>query len=345
MPVGTQGTVKSLNQDQLLHEINAQIILGNTYHLYLRPGLDILKKQGGLHQFTKWPRPMLTDSGGYQVYSLSGKRKISEEGVTFSSHIDGSKHFFSPEKAIDIQRCIGADIIMAFDECTPFPCEYKYAQSSLDLTERWLSRCFQHFDETKPLYAHNQLLVPIVQGSVYRDLRHRAAEHIASLDHPVNAIGGLSVGEPSEQLYEYTELVCNILPEAGARYLMGVGTPADILTCIDLGVDMFDCVLPTRNARHGLIYTSSGLVNIKNRKWADSSEPIDAESPVQLLRTHSKAYLRHLIICKELLGAQLASLQNLTFYSKLTETARHMIEANRFSTWKDQMMKIVTTKL
>ncbi|NND34527.1 MAG: tRNA guanosine(34) transglycosylase Tgt [Saprospiraceae bacterium] len=345
MPVGTQGSVKSLNQHQLLYDIKAQIILGNTYHLYLRPGLEILQNQGGLHQFINWPRPILTDSGGYQVYSLSATRRINDDGVTFSSHIDGSKHFFSPEKAVDIQRIIGADIIMAFDECTPFPCNHKYAQDSLDLTEQWLDRCLKHFKATNPLYGHEQMLVPIVQGSVYHDLRRRAADHIASLDHPVTAIGGLSVGEPAEQLYEITDLVCSLLPKTGGRYLMGVGTPADILNCIDLGIDMFDCVLPTRNARHGLIYTSEGRVNIKNRKWADCADPIDPNSPLELLRSHSKAYLRHLIISKELLGAQLASLQNLSFYEELTAMARQMIKINRFPIWKDEMLRLVTTKL
>jgi queuine tRNA-ribosyltransferase len=345
MPVGTQGTVKSLNQLQLQNDIDAQIILGNTYHLYLRPGLEILRNQGGLHRFINWPLPILTDSGGYQVYSLSHRRKITEEGVTFASHIDGSKHFFSPENAIKIQRTIGADIIMAFDECTPFPCDHGYAARSLDLTQRWLERCYAHFDQTDALYGHRQHLVPIVQGSVYRDLRVRAAEFIAELAQPIAAIGGLSVGEPIEQLYEMAALVCEILPRQGARYLMGVGTPADLLTCIDLGVDMFDCVLPTRNARHGLIYTSAGLLNIKNRKWADCAEPIDENSSIALLRNHSKAYLRHLMISKEMLGAQLASLQNLSFYTNLTKMARQMIEEDRFPSWKEEMMKVVTTKL
>jgi len=345
MPVGTQGTVKSLNQPQLLHDVKAQIILGNTYHLYLRPGLEVMENAGGLHKFINWPRPMLTDSGGYQVYSLSSRRKINEEGVTFASHIDGSRHTFTPERAIEIQRIIGADIIMAFDECTPFPCDHRYAEKSLGLTHRWLDRCFDYFDQTQPLYGHNQILAPIIQGSVYRDLRIRSAEHVGAMEKSVTAIGGLSVGEPAEQLYEMTELVCGIIPQSVARYLMGVGTPADLLTCVSLGIDMFDCVLPTRNARHGLIYTSQGLVNIRNRKWADNYEPIDSSSTCELLRSHSKAYLRHLIISKEMLGAQLASLQNLTFYSNLMSTAREMIKENRFEGWRDEMMKVVTTKL
>ncbi|MCB0686063.1 MAG: tRNA guanosine(34) transglycosylase Tgt [Saprospiraceae bacterium] len=345
MPVGTQGTVKGVNQHQLAREVNAQIILGNTYHLYLRPGLEIMQSIGGLHQFINWHRPILTDSGGYQVYSLSARRKITEEGATFASHIDGSKHTFSPERAIEIQRIIGADIIMAFDECTPYPCDKHYATKSLDLTHRWLDRCLSFFADSTPLYGHKQLLAPIVQGSVYPDLRTKSAQRIAALDSTISAIGGLSVGEPPEMLYEMTGLVCNILPKSGARYLMGVGTPADLLHCMALGVDMFDCVLPTRNARHGLIYTSEGLLNIKNRKWADCPAPIDKNSPIELLRTHSKAYLRHLIVSKEMLGAQLASLQNLSFYTSLMSEARKMIKENRFHLWMNDMLNIVTTKL
>lgn len=345
MPVGTQGTVKSLNQNQVRSDVNAQIILGNTYHLFLRPGLDILQAMGGLHRFINWSLPILTDSGGYQVYSLSARRKITEEGVTFSSHIDGSRHNFSPERVVEIQRIIGADIIMAFDECTPYPCEHRYASNSVDLTHRWLKRCMNHFDSTAPLYGHPQILAPIVQGSTYPDLRRKSAEHIGSLGCPVTAIGGLSVGEPSDDLYKMTDLVCGILPSSGARYLMGVGTPADLLQCISLGIDMFDCVLPTRNARHGLIYTSRGLVNIRNKKWADCAEPIDENSPVDLLRGHTKSYLRHLIISKEMLGAQLATLQNLSFYTGLMSTARKMIQEQRFPIWKEEMLQVVTTRL
>ncbi len=345
MPVGTQGTVKSLNQNQVRRDVNAQIILGNTYHLFLRPGLEILQAMGGLHRFIDWSLPILTDSGGYQVYSLSARRKITEEGVTFSSHIDGSRHNFSPERVVEIQRIIGADIIMAFDECTPYPCEHRYAGNSLDLTHRWLKRCMNHFDSTAPLYGHPQILAPIVQGSTYPDLRRKSAEHIGSLGCPVTAIGGLSVGEPSDDLYKMTDLVCGILPSSGARYLMGVGTPADLLQCISLGIDMFDCVLPTRNARHGLIYTSRGLVNIRNKKWADCAEPIDENSPVDLLRGHTKSYLRHLIISKEMLGAQLATLQNLSFYTGLMSTARKMIQEQRFPIWKEEMLQVVTTRL
>lgn len=345
MPVGTQGTVKSLNQMQLADEVQAQIILGNTYHLYLRPGLEILESMGGLHRFINWSRPMLTDSGGYQVYSLSARRKISEKGVQFSSHIDGSRHSFTPERAIEIQRIIGADIIMTFDECTPYPCDKEYASKSLDLTHRWLDRCLKYFDQSGSLYGHGQVLVPIVQGSVYSDLRRQSAEQIAALDLDISAIGGLSVGEPSEILYDITGQVCGILPKKGARYLMGVGTPADLLHCISLGIDMFDCVLPTRNARHGLIYTSKGLVNIKNRKWADSKEAIDDDSEIPLLQKHTKAYLRHLITSKEMLGAQLATLQNLSFYTKLMREARKMIRENRFNSWREEMLAVVTTRL
>jgi len=345
MPVGTQGTVKSLNQYQLKEEVRTQIILGNTYHLFLRPGLDILEALGGLHRFMDWDMPILTDSGGYQVYSLSARRKITEEGVTFSSHIDGSRHQFTPERAIEIQRIIGADIIMALDECTPYPCDHRYAGKSLDLTHRWLDRCIEYFNSGKPKYEHQQILAPIVQGSIYPDLRKRSAEHIGGLGFPVNAIGGLSVGEPSHELYEMTGLVCQILPAGSARYLMGVGTPADLLHGISLGIDMFDCVLPTRNARHGLIYTSKGLVNIKNRKWAAAKEPIDERSPVELLRRHSKGYLRHLIVSNEMLGAQLASLQNLSFYTQLMNKARETIKQNRFHIWKEEMLEIVTTRL
>lgn len=345
MPVGTVGSVKGINQDQLVHDIQAQIILGNTYHLYLRPGDEILSEVGGLHQFIGWEKPMLTDSGGYQVYSLSGTRKIKEEGVTFTSHIDGSKHFFSPEKAIDVQRRIGADIIMAFDECTPYPCDKSYARSSMKMTHRWLKRCMEHMLTQPSLHGYQQTLAPIVQGSVYPDLRKESAEEISQYEAIIYAIGGLSVGEPHEDMYSMTDLVCNILPTQKARYLMGVGTPANLLECIGLGVDMFDCVLPTRNARHGMIYTSEGLLNIKNRKWATCFDPIDPNSTVEALRHHTKAYLRHLIISREYLGAQLASLQNLSFYTHLMSEARSSIRQGIFLSWKSDMMQIVTRRL
>jgi len=345
MPVGTLGTVKGVHQRDLEQEVRAQIILGNTYHLYLRPGTDVLQKAGGLHRFNGWNRPILTDSGGYQVYSLSHRRKISEEGVTFQSHIDGSAHFFSPERAIDIQRAIGADIIMAFDECTPYPCDYAYARSSMELTHRWLDRCCRRFDSTEPLYGYSQALFPIVQGSTYKDLRKISAETIASFGREANAIGGLSVGEPAEEMYEMTELVCGILPEDKPRYLMGVGTPENILECIALGVDMFDCVLPTRNARHGMLYTAKGIINIKNAKWKEDLSPIDEEGPCHTSRFHNKAYLRHLFHSKELLGAQIASLHNLSFYLWLVEEARRHIQAGDFPGWKGQMVKDVQRRL
>ena len=345
MPVGTVGSVKGINRDQLLHDINAQVVLGNTYHLYLRPGMEIIDSAGGLHEFISWPRPMLTDSGGYQVYSLGHRRKITEEGVRFASHIDGSSHYFTPESAIDIQRSIGADIIMAFDECTPFPCDYDYAKASMEMTHRWLDRCFRQYTEGSSRYEHHQILAPIVQGSVYKDLRIKSAEEVSTYQAAVQAIGGLSVGEPAEQLYDMTETVCQVLSQQKARYLMGVGTPANILECIARGVDMFDCVLPTRNARHGLIYTSMGQVNIKNRKWANCFDPIDPESSCAVLREHSKAYLRHLIVSKELLGAELASLQNLVFYHDLLSRARSMIEEDRFLQWMSSMLPILHKRL
>lgn len=338
MPVGTAATVKGVHQYELENEIHAQIILGNTYHLYLRPGTEVLKKAGGIHQFINWQRPILTDSGGYQVYSLSSRRKITEEGVVFQSHIDGSSHFFSPEGAVDIQRKIGADIIMAFDECTPYPCEYKYAKDSMDLTHRWLKRCCDHFDATESLYGYEQTLVPIVQGSTYKDLRKISAETIASFERPANAIGGLSTGEPTEKMYEITALVCGILPKNKPRYLMGVGTPVNLLECIALGVDLFDCVLPTRNARHGHLYTADGILNMKNAKWKDDFSPIDSESPCVSSRYYSKAYLRHLLQTKELLGAQIASLHNLAFYLWLTGEARKHILAGDFLQWKKEMV-------
>ena len=345
MPVGTAATVKGVHQHELKDTVKAQIILGNTYHLYLRPGIDIIHAAGGLHQFNGWDHPILTDSGGYQVYSLSHRRKIKEEGVTFRSHIDGSKHFFSPESAIDIQRHIGADIIMAFDECTPYPCDYHYARRSIELTHRWLERCCTHFDQQSALYGYPQTLVPIVQGSTYKDLRKQSAEAIASFDRPANAIGGLSVGEPAEEMYEMTEVVCSILPKDKPRYLMGVGTPVNLLECIGLGIDMFDCVLPTRNARHGLLYTANGIMNMKNAKWKADFSPIDADGPCETSRIHTKAYLRHLIHSGELLGAQIASLHNLSFFIWLMSEARQHIAAGDFVAWKKAMVPRLQQRL
>lgn len=345
MPVGTAGTVKAVHQRELKDDIGAQIILGNTYHLYLRPGLDLLEKAGGLHKFNGWEGPILTDSGGYQVYSLANSRKITEEGVKFQSHIDGSRHFFSPEGAIDIQRKIGADIVMAFDECTPYPCEYEYARKSMEMTHRWLQRCITRFDETEGQYGYSQTLFPIVQGSTYKDLRVKSAETIASHGREGNAIGGLSVGEPHEDMYSMTDLVCSILPADKPRYLMGVGTPANILECIALGVDMFDCVMPTRNARHGILYTSEGEINIKNKKWQDDLSPIDPAIGGYASTFYSRAYLRHLVTSKELLGAQIASIHNLAFYLWLVGEARKHIIAGDFATWKDQMVAKVSQRL
>lgn len=345
MPVGTAGTVKAVHQSELENDIGAQIILGNTYHLYLRPGMDVLKKAGGLHQFIGWSRPMLTDSGGYQVYSLSQRRKIKEEGVTFQSHIDGSRHFFSPEKAMDIQRTIGADIIMAFDECPPYPCDYKYARQSMELTHRWLARCCERFDSTQGHYGYEQTLFPIVQGSTYDDLRRISAETIASFDRAGNAIGGLSVGEAAEEMYRITDLVCSILPTDKPRYLMGVGTPVNILECIALGVDMFDCVLPTRNARHGMLYTAKGIINIKNAKWKEDMSPVDPDGPCPSSRRYSKAYLRHLVHSGELLGAQIASLHNLSFFLWLVGEARKHILNGDFLAWKTAMIPELERRL
>ena len=345
MPVGTAGTVKAVHQRELKEDISAQIILGNTYHLYLRPGLDVIEKAGGLHGFNGWDKPILTDSGGYQVYSLSDTRKIKEEGVTFRSHIDGSKHLFSPEYVMDIQRVIGADIMMAFDECTPYPCEYDYAKKSMEMTHRWLQRCCDRFDETEGKYGYSQTLFPIVQGSTYKDLRKQSAETIASHDREGNAIGGLSVGEPAEMMYETTELVCGILPKNRPRYLMGVGTPANILECIALGVDMFDCVMPTRNARNGTMFTTQGIVNIKNEKWKEDFSPIDPELGGYASTFYSKSYLRHLILSKEILGAQIASIHNLTFYLWLVGQAREQIENGTFYAWKEQMVKRLSQKI
>jgi len=344
MPVGTSGTVKAVHQHELSNDIKAQIILGNTYHLYLRPKVEILEKAGGLHKFNGWDKPILTDSGGYQVFSLAENRKITEEGVIFRSHIDGSKHLFSPEGVMDIQRSIGADIIMAFDECTPYPCEYDYAKDSMDMTHRWLKRCCDRFDSTEEKYGYSQTLFPIVQGSVYKDLRQQSAEAIASFGREGNAIGGLSVGEPAEMMYEMTELVCDILPTDKPRYLMGVGTPANILECIALGIDMFDCVMPTRNARNGMLFTSEGFINIKNEKWQDDFSPID-EKIGGTSAFYSKAYLRHLIRSKEILGAQIASIHNLSFYLWLVGEARQKIEEGVFTEWKDVMVKKVSQRL
>ncbi|WP_353124748.1 tRNA guanosine(34) transglycosylase Tgt [Parapedobacter pyrenivorans] len=345
MPVGTAGTVKAVHQHELVDDIKAQIILGNTYHLYLRPGLDVLQRAGGLHQFNGWEGPILTDSGGYQVYSLTEVRKIKEEGVTFRSHIDGSKHLFTPENVMDTQRVIGADIVMAFDECTPYPCDYQYAKRSLDMTHRWLKRCCERFDGTAPLYGYEQTLFPIVQGSVYRDLREKSAEAIAAFERDGNAIGGLSVGEPAEEMYAMTEVVCNILPADKPRYLMGVGTPVNILENIALGIDMFDCVMPTRNARNGMLFTRNGIINIKNKKWEADFSAIDTESDLLADRMYSKAYLRHLIRSQEILGAQIASLHNLHFYLWLVKEARAHIMAGDFLPWKNKMVRQLGEKL
>ncbi len=345
MPVGTAGTVKAVHQREIKNDIKAEIILGNTYHLYLRPGLDIIKKAGGLHKFIGWDMPILTDSGGYQVYSLSDVRKIKEEGVTFQSHIDGSKHLFTPENVMDIQRVIGADIIMAFDECTPYPCEYNYAKRSMQMTHRWLDRCCIQFDQTDPLYGYDQTLFPIVQGSTYKDLRIQSAEKIASFNREGNAIGGLSVGEPAEEMYEMTDLVCAILPKEKPRYLMGVGTPINLLENIALGIDMFDCVMPTRNARNGMLFTEFGSINIKNEKWKDDFSPIDSKSDLFSDQQYSKAYLRHLSISGELLASQIASLHNLHFYLWLMKEARKQILAGTFSNWKNKMVVQMANKL
>jgi queuine tRNA-ribosyltransferase len=345
MPVGTLGSVKGVYAEHLISEANPPIILGNTYHLYLRPGTEILRQAGGLHAFINWQRPILTDSGGYQVYSLSDIRKLKPEGAEFRSHIDGSKHFFSPENVMDIQRAIGADIIMALDECTPYPCEYDYAHASLKLTHDWLARCCLRFDTTEPLYGYSQSLFPIVQGSVYADLRKRSAETIASFEREGNAIGGLSVGEPHELMYEMTELVCDILPADKPRYLMGVGTPANILECIALGVDMFDCVMPTRNGRNGMLFTSEGIINIRNEKWKDDFSPIDPNGQAFVDTKYSKAYLRHLFSVKEMLGPMMASLHNLAFYLWLVREARIQIQQGGFASWKNQMIPRLQNRL
>lgn len=345
MPVGTAGTVKGVHQLELKNDVKAQIILGNTYHLFLRPGLDVLEQAGGLHKFNAWDRPILTDSGGYQVYSLANSRKITEEGVKFQSHIDGSYHFFTPERAIDIQRVIGGDIIMAFDECTPYPCEKKYAERSMHMTHRWLDRCVQQMNSTTGKYQYNQTLFPIVQGSVYPDLRKQSAEYIANVGAEGNAIGGLSVGEPAEDMYEMTDLVTDILPFDKPRYLMGVGTPMNLLECIALGIDMFDCVLPSRNARHGMLFTRNGIINIKNKKWANDFSPLDPDGTSYVDNFYSKAYLRHLMISGETLAIQIATLHNLTFYLALMAESREHILQGDFKAWKERMLPRLATKL
>jgi queuine tRNA-ribosyltransferase len=339
MPVGTAGTVKGVHISELMDPIKAQIILGNTYHLYLRPGLEVIEKAGGLHKFNGWQGPILTDSGGYQVYSLAGTgRKIQEEGVKFKSHIDGSIHYFTPEGVMDIQRTIGADIIMAFDECTPYPCTYEYARKSMDMTHRWLDRCIKRFDETDPKYGYNQTLFPIVQGSVYSDLRKVSAEYIASKGAFGNAIGGLSVGEPVEDMYAMADEVTDILPKDKPRYLMGVGTPANILEGIALGIDMFDCVMPTRNARNGMIFTTQGIINIKNKKWESDFSVIDPHFVNDVHGQYTKSYLRHLVRCEEMLGAMIASVCNLRFYLWMVSEARKEIQAGTFTAWKNRMI-------
>jgi len=345
MPVGTVGSVKAVHQRELEEDIKAQIILGNTYHLYLRPGTDILNRVGGLHQFMNWQKPILTDSGGYQVYSLANNRKITEEGVAFKSHIDGSKHFFSPEKSMEIQRFIGADIIMAFDECPPYPSTYQYARESMDMTHRWLKRCGTWLEQNEALYGFEQSLFPIVQGSTYNDLRIKSAETIAEFGADGNAIGGLSVGEPAEEMYAMSEVVCNVLPEDKPRYLMGVGTPANILENIALGVDMFDCVMPTRNGRNGMIFTSEGIINIKNKKWEDDFGPLDPNGHTFVDSQYSRAYLRHLFAANEYLGRQIASVHNLGFYLWLVGEALVQIEAGTFASWKNVMVEKLQTRL
>lgn len=345
MPVGTVGSVKAVTQEQLRQDVKAQIILGNTYHLYLRPGLEVLSAAGGLHKFNGWERPILTDSGGYQVFSLAANRKIKEEGVVFQSHIDGSRHLFTPENVMDIQRTIGADIIMAFDECPPYPSEYRYAKKSMELTHRWLDRCIKRLGETSPHYGHEQTLFPIVQGSTFKDLRTISATEIAARGCAGNAIGGLSVGEPEQDMYEMCELVCNILPADKPRYLMGVGTPWNILENIALGVDMFDCVMPTRNGRNGMLFTWNGVINIKNKKWATDFTPVDENSPCFASRDYSRAYLRHLFAAGEYLGLTLASIHNLAFYLELVTEARAQILAGTYTAWKNKMIPVLKTRL
>ena len=345
MPVGTAGTVKGVHTKDLKEDTKAQIILGNTYHLFLRPGTAILKEAGGLHKFNGWDGPILTDSGGYQVYSLANQRKIDEQGATFASHIDGTKHLFTPERVMDIQREIGADIIMAFDECPPYPSSYEYAKKSMQMTHRWLDRCLDRLRETKPLYGYNQSLFPIIQGSTFEDLRDESAEYIASKNADGNAIGGLSVGEPAEEMYKHTAGACTILPKDKPRYLMGVGTPANILENISLGVDMFDCVMPTRNGRNGQLFTSEGIINIRNKKWENIHEPIDPNGTSFVDAAYTKAYVRHLIHSKESLGAQIASMHNIRFYLWLVEEARKQIIAGDFASWKNHMIPKLERRL
>lgn len=345
MPVGTVGSVKAVSQQQLAEDINAQIILGNTYHLFLRPGTEVLEAAGGLHKFIGWDRPMLTDSGGYQVFSLAQNRKITEEGVTFANHINGSKHLFSPEMVVDVQRSIGADIMMVLDVCPPYPSEYDYAKESMHLTHRWAARCKKHWEEQPNLYGHDQNLFPIIQGSTYTDLRTESTEYVASLDLPGNAIGGLSVGEPHELMYEFTDLSCRILPKDKPRYLMGVGTPENLLHCISLGVDMFDCVLPTRNARHGLIYTREGIRNLKNKQYEKDFSPLDPDSDLLFDQFYTKAYVRHLLKSSEYLALNITSVHNLHFFLWLVKEARKQIVAGTFSTWRDEMLVKVTRRL
>lgn len=345
MPVGTVGSVKAVNQQQLEELVRARIILGNTYHLYLRPGTAILEAAGGLHQFMNWQRPLLTDSGGYQVFSLAANRKISEEGVVFQSHIDGSRHLFTPESVMGIQRSIGADIIMAFDECPPWPSEYAYTKTSMELTHRWVMRCMDYLSENPALYGYTQNLFPIVQGGTFADLRKASSEYVASLGAAGNAIGGLSVGEPEEMMYEYTGLCCDILPADKPRYLMGVGTPWNLLECISLGVDMFDCVMPTRNGRNGMLFTTRGVINIRNKKWADDFSAIDSGLPTDQQLPYTKAYLRHLFVADELLALELASLQNLTFYLWLVSQAREKIVSGEFAGWKQEMVPVLKQRL
>lgn len=345
MPVGTCATVKGILQRDLVEDIEAKIILGNTYHLYLRPGTEIIKGAGGLHKFMSWDLPILTDSGGFQVFSLTANRKLTLEGAHFKSHIDGSSHLFTPENVVDIQRIIGSDIMMAFDECAPFPCDYSYAKQSVALTHKWLDRAVDRFKNTEPMWGHQQYLFPIVQGGVFDDLRRLSAEKVASVDMEGNAIGGLSVGEPAEEMYRTIEIVNEILPESKPRYLMGVGTPVNLLEGIERGIDMFDCVMPTRNGRNGMLFTSEGMINIKNRKWIDDYSPIEADGASFVSRTFSKAYLRHLVVSNEILGGQISSMHNLAFYLRLVEQAREKIKDGTFSLWKSVMVKKLSCKL
>jgi queuine tRNA-ribosyltransferase len=345
MPVGTAATVKAVHNKDLEEQVRPDIILGNTYHLFLRPGLEAIAMAGGIHGFMSWRKPVLTDSGGYQVYSLAERRKLTVEGVTFQSHIDGSRHLFSPERVIDIQRTIGADIIMAFDECTPYPCDYQYAAKSMKLTHDWLKRCCTHFDNTDGHYGYSQTLFPIVQGSTFKDLRIESAKYISECDREGNAIGGLSVGEPKESMYEMTELVCDILPAEKPRYLMGVGTPENIIECIGLGVDMFDCVMPTRNARNGMLFTKEGIINIRNKKWQFDQSPIDPHGEAFVDTMYSRSYLRHLFVAGEMLGPMIATIHNLSFYTRLAREAREQILSNNFAAWKRDTISNVTQRL